>query len=127
MLGRREFAQLNWITSEGHAPKTTTLRDVTGKCKRIDVIISSVTANPTVIITITDTTYGGTYVSLTGLADGTHHIKLSESSKRSQNADFNTVPFMHDNLTISIDPSADAGGSGQTLTVDVILVLEEDG
>lgn len=123
------FTQLDWITGEGHAAQTETLTKLYGTIVRIDVIISSVTDNPTVAITITDTDNGGTIASWTGgsvLADGTHHIMLARSNKATQDANFNEVPLCGDNLTLSADPSADAGGAAQTLTVDVVLYLEED-
>lgn len=59
------------------------------------------------------------------LADGTAHVLLAESHKATQDADFNPVPCWEETLTLSVDPSADAGGVDQTLTVDVDLYLEQ--
>lgn len=119
------FARQSWATGDGHGAKTATLPRVTGKCTRVDVVISSVTGNPTVGVTITDTTNSGTYITLAALADGTHHVKLADSHKGTPDADFNAVAFCNNALTVSIDPSADAGGAAQTLTVDVVLYLED--
>ena len=116
---RYEFAQQSWATGDGHAAKTATLANVNMLIERIDVIISSVTANPTVNVVITD----GNSVevvdktNLTTLADGTNHILLSTKAT----PDFAASPIADDTLTVSIDPSADPGGAAQILTVDVIL------
>jgi len=124
-MDKKAFAQLDWITGEGHAAQTTTLPDVTGKCTRVDIVVSSVTGGPTVSVTITDTDDGGQYFTVSGKADGTHHILLGDSNKGSPDADFNPFALFGNNLTVSVDPSADAGGADQTLTVDVRLYLEE--
>jgi hypothetical protein len=121
-VGRMDFADQTWATDAGHAAKTASLANVNGICTRIDVVVSSVTANPTVNVVITDAD-SNTMFTFNGLADGTHHIKLARSNKGTQDADFNEVPFCEDTLTVSIDPSADAGGTLQTLTVSVRLFL----
>lgn len=128
MIYRRNFAVLDWVTSEGHAAQTADLTKVSGTIKAIRVAISSVTANPTVNVTLTDITESGlaaaTLATLTGLADGTLHLKLAESHKATQDADFNPIPCLDNDLRISVDPSADPGGSAQTLTVTVTLYIE---
>jgi hypothetical protein len=116
-----QITQQSWATGAGHAAKTTDLANLNGMLERIDIIISSVTDNPTVDVTLTDSN-SCTLVSLTGLADGTKHVKLAYSNKSSPDADFNPIPI-NDTVTVSIDPSADAGGTAQTLTVDVILYV----
>jgi hypothetical protein len=122
---KRSFTQLSWATGAGHAAQTATMFGVTGKCTRMDVVASSVTGNPTLNVTVTDTDNSGSCIAVTNLADGTHHVLLAESHKNSQDANFNPVAFRSNDLTLSVDPSADAGGSGETLTVDVTLYLEE--
>ncbi|MHC4622260.1 MAG: hypothetical protein ACYTEQ_31385 [Planctomycetota bacterium] len=128
MIYRRIFADLDWVTSEGHAAQTTDLKKVSGVIKAVRIAISSVTANPTVSVTLTDITESGlaaaTLATFSGLADGTLHVKFSESHKNSQDADFNPIPCYENDLRISVDPSADPGGSGQTLTVTVTLYVE---
>lgn len=119
--------QLSWITGEGHTAKTQNMEIASGIITRVDVVASSVTDNPTLTLLITDTTNGGDVVpSVAAIPDGTHTILLARSNKATQDGDFNEVPISGDGLTVSIDPSADPGGVDQTLTVDVILYLEED-
>lgn len=119
MIEKRTFAQKSWETGEGHAALTAELANIQGIIKRIDVLISEVTDNPTVDVTITDEN-SCTLVTLSTLADGTKHVKLATSDS----TDFDAIPVCN-TLTASIDPSADPGGSAQTLTVTVILYLEK--
>lgn len=121
-VARYEFAQLSWATGAGHAAKTATLGNVVGMIERVDIIISSVTGNPTVNISFVDQNSVVVLPAMNTLADGTKHMKLAYSNKGTQDADFNAVPHAG-LLTVSADPSADAGGEGQTLTVDVILYV----
>ena len=114
-IGKLQFTQLDWATGEGHAAQTTSINNANMLIERIDVLVSSVTANPTVAVTITDEN-SCTIATLTGLTDGTNHVKLATKAT----ADFDAIP-VNNTLTISVDPSADAGGVTQTLTVDVIL------
>lgn len=121
-VGRIEFQQ-TWITGEGHAAKTLT-RDVNGTIGRVDVILSSVTGNPTVIVTLRDQNSAIVVPDafLNALADGTNHTFRAWSNLGTPDADFNAVPH-NGNITVSMDPSADAGGAGQTLTATVILYV----
>ena len=117
-IGKLQFQQLSWATGEGHAAQTATFNGAIMLIERVDVLISSVTANPTVTITWADE---NGVVILVGtnfatLADGTNHLFLSTKAT----ADFDAIPVNND-ITITVDPSADAGGAGQTLTVDVIM------
>lgn len=114
-IGKLQFTQLDWITGEGHAAQTASINNSNMLVERIDVIISSVTGNPTSSVTITDEN-SCTIATLTGLTDGTKHVKLATKAT----ADFDAIP-VNNTLTISVDPSVDAGGAAQTLTVDVIL------
>lgn len=125
MITRRDFARLDWVTGEGHAAQTATISHVRGKCTRIDMIASSVTGNPTFSVAFQDGDGNAILPTFSALADGTHHVKLAESNKAVQDADFNPMPFCDDDLTISVDPSADPGGSNQTLTIDVRLFLQD--
>lgn len=123
-VARYEFDAVDWITDEGHTAQTSTIQNVCGTVYRIDVIISSVTANPTVAITWADQNSVVLVPNAlcAALADGTRHYFLAESNKGTQDADFN--PFPHNgNITLTIDPSADPGGSAQTLTVQPILYV----
>jgi len=106
------FPTLTWVTSEGHAAKETALR-VNMLVERVDIIISSVTGNPTVTVTFANED-GAVVIDATEfatLADGTTHMKLAVR-------DFYAVP-VDGTVTCTVDPSADAGGSAQTLSVQI--------
>ena len=123
-VARLAAAQQSWATGAGHAAASDTIQFVNGTIYRIDAIISSVTDNPTVAVTFRDQ---NSVVIIpdalcAALADGTNHIFLAESNKGTPDADFNPLPHSG-NVTVSVDPSADPGGAGQTLTVDVILYV----
>ncbi len=123
LVQRIAVPQKSWATGAGHAAKTHTFH-VNGTLVRFDAIISSVTANPTVAITFRDENSCILVPDAlcADLADGTNHIKLALSHKATPDADFNPVPLDND-VTVSIDPSADAAGSAQLLTVDLILYV----
>ena len=86
----------------------------------------SLGANPTVAVTFRDQNSCIVIPDAlcAALADGTNHILLSRSYKSTLDGDFNPVFLCDSDITVSMDPSADAGGEAQTLTVDVILYLE---
>ncbi len=128
MLHKRAFKQLDWITGELHAAQTADLNGVNGILHKIEIKISSVTANPTVNVTlsdINDTDHVTTLETFSTLADGTLHIYHRLSKEWNADKDIDGHVFCWDDLRISVDPSADPGGSGQTLDVDVTLYLEE--
>ena len=112
------FPQVSWATGAGNGAKPTTIYDVNMMLERVDVLISAVTANPTVNITFADD--NGVVpidaTNFTTLADGTNHMMLSTKAT----ADFDAVPITG-NITATITPSADAGGSAQLLTVQIIF------
>jgi hypothetical protein len=121
-VARLQFEQASWVTGAGHAAVSKTIF-VSGTIYRMDVIISSVTANPTVALTFTDdNSVSLAELNQVALADGTNHTFDSVSHKGTADADFNPVTH-HGDLSVSIDPSADPGGAAQTLTVDVILYV----
>lgn len=121
-VARIQTVQRTWATGAGHAALTRTVF-VSGTIYRMDVVISSVTDNPTVAITCADDNGGvfGNELDHAALADGSSHYFDSQSSK-DDDADFNPVTH-HGDIVVTIDPSADAGGSGQTLAVDVIFFV----
>ena len=111
----------NWETGEGHTAQTDVI-----PCnflpEAVFLSISSVTADPTVDVTISLVMDGDEYTidTFSTLADGTNHV----FSVFKATPDFDVAPLYAgldgvatDGVKISIDPSADAGGSGQTLTV----------
>jgi len=117
-IKRVEFPTITWVTSEGHAPKTAVVRNVNMLVERIVLIISSVTGGPATTFTFADDT-GAVIIDPTNfaaLADGTVYQKLSTKAT----ADFDAVPINGD-ITITMDPDADAGGSGQTLSITPIF------
>ncbi len=123
-VARLQFAQQSWATGEGHAAANDTIQYVNGTIYRIDVIISSVTDNPTVTLTLRD--HNGIILVpdalFSTIADGTNHYFLAESNLGTPDADFNPVPHSG-NVIATFDPSADPGGAAQTLTVDLILYI----
>ena len=128
MIKNRKFATLDWVTDEGHAAQTTDLKSVTGKLHCVEIKISSVTGNPTVTMTlsdITDTDFVTTLETFSTLADGTLHKYFVNSKEYDADHDMDGHVFCLHDLRISVDPSADAGGSAQTLEVDVSLILED--
>ena len=128
-MGRciKGFAELDWVTGEGHAAQTADIFRVTGNLRKIEVKISSVTGNPTSDVTlsdISDTDFVTELIALSTLADGTLHIYHSRSKEYDADKDIDETFFNLNDLRISVDPSADAGGSAQTLTVKVKLYLD---
>lgn len=106
-------ATLVWETGDGHAAQELTLEHLVGAMENVVVAISEVTANPTVTVTLSGPE-GETLLSLATLADGTVHFKQYPG-------DFDSILLAGFPVTLSVDPSADAGGSEQTLTVEVVL------
>ena len=109
---RESITQMTWATGEAHAAQTEAL-PVNGEIKMICVRLSSVTANPTITLTMTDA-QGNLVFTKAGIIDGTDHIYKPD--------DFLAIDgtiIVTEGVTVSVDPSADAGGSNQTLTVDV--------
>ena len=116
-----------WVTSEGHAEKTGITGEVFGTIVGLTIPISEVTGNPTVKVTFRDADECIIIpdAAFATLADGTKHIFFFLSEQGTQNATENPVPVVG-KLTVTIDPSADAGGSGETLTVKVRIFIRED-
>ena len=128
-MGRciRKFTELDWITGEGNTAQTADIERVTGNLRKVEVKISSVTANPTVGVVlsdISDTDFVTTLETLSTLADGTLHIFHSRSKEYDADKDIDESFFDLNDLRITVTPSADPGGSGQTLTVNVKLYLD---
>ena len=112
---RASIDQMSWITGAGHAAQTEFL-EVNGEVKTMYLRVSAVTANPTITLTLTDP-QGNLTFTLAAIADGTDHIYKQD--------DFKAVDgpmIITEGVTVSVDPSADAGGSAQTLTVDLDLL-----
>lgn len=130
MLRKISFPALDWVTTEGHAAQTADLTGVTGILHMIEIKISSVTANPTVTVTLTDrtdTAITAVLETFTAIADGTLHRYLRLPKEFDADLDIDGHVFVNNDLRISVDPSADPGGVTQTLTVTVTLYLEQPG
>ncbi|MCP4992658.1 MAG: hypothetical protein GY934_02555 [Gammaproteobacteria bacterium] len=108
-----DFAQQTWANGASPDAKTDTQNGVKMLVSRIAVLINTPTNNNTVTIVITDED-SVELVRFTSIADATNHNKSGFASIQ----DF--TPFVaNNNLTVSIDPSADSGAT--SLTVDVKL------
>lgn len=113
---RRSMTQQSWATGAGHAEKTESV-EINGLVEQICIRISSVTANPTVTITVDDDN-GNELFNSGALADGTNHVLRMANLE--DHDDTNYPAFLCAGaMTVGIDPSADAGGVNQTLTVDI--------
>ena len=115
-----------WITGEGNDEKTQVTGEIKGTIVGLTIPISSVTGNPTCAITFRDA--DGCIIipdaAFTALADGTNHIFFFLSQKVTQDATENPVAVMG-KVTVGITPSADPGGSDQTLTVKVRIFYKD--
>ena len=131
MIHKITFPLLDCITGEGHAAQTADLENITGKVVRYDVRVNSVTASGlTVSGTIKDVTNSGytnypTVATFTTCAEDTVTTHRARSNKGTPDGDFNEYPCAASTLRVSVDPSADPGGSGQTLEVKVDLYIED--
>ena len=114
-----------WATSDGHAAQTATFGNLTGKLVEVGLQASSVTGDPDVTVTVADSD-SVTIFSPGAQNDGGNYRFDTESHKGSPDADFNPSYFVNETLTVSIDPSVDAGGSAQKLTVTVDLYIQVD-
>ena len=116
-----------WDTSEGHAEKTGITGEVFGTIVGLTVIVSGVTGNPTIKLTFRDADDCIIIpdAAFATLADDTSHIFFFLSEQGTQNATENPVAVVG-KLTVTIDPTADAGGSDETLTVKVRIFIRED-
>lgn len=107
----RARATFTWATGDGHAAQTVTLATLNGHIEAVVVSISNPTGDPTVNVTLTDD-LSASIVALTTLAKNTVHYK--------DEGDIGILPVAG-NVVITVDPSADPGGTAQTLTVIVEL------
>jgi len=117
-----------WATGAGHAAQSEVAYNLTGLLTRIDVIIPTVTGN-TLAVAVTFRDQNSCIVVpdalCATLADGQNNIFLSSSNLATQTANFNPVQLIDSDITVSIDSDEDTGGTLQTLSVQVILYLEQ--
>lgn len=123
-VARIQTAQVDWVTSEGHAAQTADVY-INGTIVRMDVVISTVTGNAdlTVSITCTDENAAdfGNELDHAALA---HSATYYYDSASSADDDANFNPVTHNGtITVSMDPNEDTGGTAQTLAVDVIFYV----
>lgn len=106
------ITQMTWATGAGHAAQTETV-PINGIIKEIVFDVSEVTGDPDVVFSIQD-------------ADGNEFYTVT-TNDGTTTKNYVTTHFAEGQLSfakgfiVSADPSADAGGAAQTLTVDVIL------
>jgi len=113
-VAKYQIGQLSWGAT-GHAADTDTLANINMMIERVDIIVSNAANAITVDLAITDEN-GAAIITLTGLARNTKHVKLAYDDGGSN--DFPPI-VVNNTLTVSVDPSGDAGAGG--ITVDVIL------
>jgi hypothetical protein len=117
----------SWITGAGHAKATQVTGEANGTIVGLTVIISSVTGGPTTALTFRDNDDCIIIpdAAFAALADDSEHLFFFLSEQGTQNATENPIP-VRGPLTITVDPSADAGGSGETFSVKVRIFIRED-
>lgn len=115
-IAKYSIDQLLWETGDAHAAGTETI-EMYGMVEAVGIRISSVTDGPTTTITFTDAN-GNELYNTGALADGTDYFYTpSEFLPTAEK-----FPVWGD-MIISADPSADPGGTGQELTVDIDIFL----
>ena len=123
-VARIQTASLSWATGAAHAVQTSTVF-VSGTIVRMDVVISTVTGNADLVASITcaDDNGGvfGNELDHASLAHSSTHYYDSQSSKN-DDGNFNPVAHYGD-ITVTVDPNEDTGGTAQTLTVTVIFYV----
>ncbi len=95
-----------WATGDGHAEQTETVA-INGILQKVIMKASSVTGNPTVTLTIDD--------------NGDNEIFTSGAKADGATYTFSVYEPISGIMKIAVDPSADPGGSSQTLTVVITL------
>jgi hypothetical protein len=103
-----------WQTGDGHAAQQVDVPFINGTIKQVVVNASSVTDNPTLTVSLQGD-QSETLYSVGSLADGTVHCK------KPGDTGFGDIVVCEDALSIIVDPSADPGGTSQTLTVVVVI------
>ena len=104
---RKSITAMTWATGAGHAAQTETMK-INGTITRIILKASSVTDDPDVTLTLTEGELSATIFDSGAKDDGATYV-------------FDTALDVAGTTTISVDPSADAGGAAQTLTVNVTV------
>lgn len=118
------FAALTFPATANDA-LSTTLANINGTIKNIDIVATETEDNITYTVAITNAN-GATIFSEAALAHDTSHFKHAVSHKNAQDADFNPA-MVNGTLTVLVTPSAapDAGAVGtKTATVTVTIYLE---
>ncbi len=95
-----------WATGDEHAEQSQTV-PINGILQKIILKASSVTGNPTVTLTIDD--------------NGDNEIFTSGAKADGATYTFSVYESISGIMKIAVDPSADPGGSSQTLTVVITL------
>ncbi len=95
-----------WSTGDGHAEQSEPVV-INGVLQKIILKVSGVTGDPDVTLTIDD--------------NGDNEIFNSGAQDDNDTYTFSVHEPVSGTIDIAVDPSADAGGSGQTLTVVTTL------
>ncbi len=95
-----------WATGDGHAEQSETVA-INGILEKVILKASSVTGDPDVTLTIDD--------------GGDNEIFNSEAKDDGATYTFSVYEPISGIMKIAVDPSADPGGSSQTLTVVITL------
>ncbi len=95
-----------WATGDGHAKQTQTVA-INGILQKVIMKASSVTGDPNVTLTIDD--------------GGDNEIFNSGAKDDGDTYTFSVYEPISGIMKIAVDPSADPGGSSQTLTVVITL------
>lgn len=107
--------QMSWVSDTEHDPKTEKIR-LNGTVKQICIRISSVIADPDVKITITD---GLGNKAFEKTFDDGQDLLLFPSDFLPYAGEF----VLTGEVTITVDPTANPGGTSQVLTVDLDLFI----
>lgn len=121
-VARVECTQVSWDTGDGHTAQTTTAA-INGVIYRIDIIVGNITGNnPTINVSFADDNGVVCLPAMNGLALNSKNFKNALVNSIAASADFDPVAVAG-TITVTVDPSADPGGTAQTLTVDVIFYI----
>ena len=113
---RKAFSQLSWGAT-GHAADTATLSNINMLVERVDVIASNAANGITFTVNIYDenSVASNELFSKSSIPENAQTVYLSTKAT----PDFPAFPVADNTLTVSVDPSGDAGAGG--VTVDVVI------
>ena len=123
-VARIQAAQLSFVTGGGVTADTATVF-ISGTIVRMDVVLSAVTGNADLTASVTCSDDNGCVfgneLDHANLADASTHYFDSQSSA-DDDGNFNPVTH-HGDITVSVAPDEDVGGTLQKLLVDVLFFV----